>query len=257
MKRNLNDIKDAKQLMNLSLYAGKLLVKNGAEIYRAEDTVQRICKSVSNVEAVDAYVLTSGIFVSLEYDNEIITIFKKVHNSTINLEKIDKINDFSRRFVNEDISYNQGMQILKDIDENSNLDNWKAHIAAGWLASFFSLLFGGDLKDFLCAFIITLFMSFILSKASKFKFNFFIYNFLGAFVSSIFALVLTNLNFASNYNMVIIGSIMILVPGVSATNAARDIINGDFLSGVMGLAKTVFLGLAIALGVGAALQIFK
>ncbi|RVU55175.1 threonine/serine ThrE exporter family protein [Anaerosphaera multitolerans] len=257
MKRKIDNIKDAKNLMTLAIYAGKLLVKNGAEIYRVEDTMQRICSSATNIDSVDVYVLTSGIFISLEYDGEIMNNFKKVKSSTINLEKIAEVNDFSRKFVSDNISYNEGMNILEKIDSNFNINSKVLNLSAGWLAGFFSLLFGGNIKDFISAFLITTFVSHFLNRITKFDFTFFVYNFIGSFIITVLAILFTKINLASNYNMVVIGSIMILVPGVPSTNAARDIMNGDFLSGLMGLAKTIFLGLAIALGVGAALQILK
>ena len=55
-------------------------------------------------------------------------------------------------------------------------------IVSGWAASFFSLLFGGDLKDFFSAFIIAAIMTFCLHKLSYFNLMFFIDNFLGAFI---------------------------------------------------------------------------
>ncbi|EFI42317.1 MULTISPECIES: threonine/serine exporter ThrE family protein [Peptoniphilus] len=257
MERVLKDLNDAKRLLNLAIYSGQLLIMYGAEIYRAEDTVQRICDSMENVSSADAYVLPSGIFVSIEFEGEIVTIFKKVHSSATNLNKIDKINSFSRKFVKENISYEKGMNILKNIENESPMKEWKKNLSAAWAAAFFSLLFGGNIKDFFSTFIITGIMSFTFNKLCFFNFSFVINNFIGAFVASILAVFATNFGFSDNSDMIIISAIMILVPGVSATNAVRDIMNGDFLSGLMGLTKAIFLALSIALGVGVVLKFFR
>lgn len=58
-------------------------------------------------------------------------------------------------------------------------------------------------------------------------------------------------------DMIIIGSIMPLVPGMQITNSLRDIISGDFLSGMIGITKGIFVALAIALGVGLILNVQK
>ena len=53
-----------------------------------------------------------------------------------------------------------------------------------------------------------------------------------------------------------IGTIMLLVPGLTVGNAMRDIMNGDVLSGLTGLTEAIFLGVAIALGFAVAVAIF-
>ena len=61
---------EAKKLLLLASLAGKIMLKNGAETYRVEDTVERICKSRMNIKYADAFVTPTGIFVSLEYEEE-------------------------------------------------------------------------------------------------------------------------------------------------------------------------------------------
>ena len=55
---------------------------------------------------------------------------------------------------------------------------------------------------------------------------------------------------------IMIGTIMLLVPGLTVGNAMRDIMNGDVLSGLTGLTEAIFLGVAIALGFAVAVAIF-
>ncbi|MGM0471984.1 MAG: threonine/serine exporter family protein, partial [Bacillota bacterium] len=56
-----------------------------------------------------------------------------------------------------------------------------------------------------------------------------------------------------NHNYIILGIVIILVPGVIVTNAARDIIAGDILSGVVRGITALITALAIALGVASVL----
>lgn len=255
--KNENHFEKAKKLVNLSLYTGQLLIMNGAEIYRAEDTIKRMCGSRNIIDSVNAYALPSAIFVSIECDDESYTKFKRVEPLRTNLAAIDKLNSFSRRFVStESITYEQGMKELSDIEHEKLMENWKVNLVGAVAASFFTLLFGGNFRDFFCTFIITYIMSLVLNKISIFKFTFVLDNFIGAFVVSILAVISVKLNIGTNADKIIIGAIMLLVPGIAATNASRDIMNGDFLSGVMGFAKTIFLALSIALGVGVVLKIF-
>ena len=59
---------------------------------------------------------------------------------------------------------------------------------------------------------------------------------------------------AINLDTVVIGSIMPLVPGVAITNAVRDTLQGDYISGCARILEA-FLK-AIALGVGVAFAVF-
>ncbi len=256
MAKVLNNIKDAKDLMNLSLYTGALLIQNGAESYRAEDTIERICKSVSNISNVSAYALPSAIFISMEFEGETLSNFRKITISDTNLYKIDRVNSFSRDFVSHDLSIKEAYDRLFEIDgteENSK----KIYIGGGIAASFFSVLFGGDVKDFAASFFIGILISLVLEKLSYLKLSFFINNIICAFITSILAIICVYFGLGSNIDMIIIGVIMLLVPGVAITNSVRDIMSGEFITGAITMIKAFFLALAIAFGVGVGLKLMR
>ena len=50
-----------------------------------------------------------------------------------------------------------------------------------------------------------------------------------------------------------IGNIMLLIPGVSFTTSLRDLINGDTISGLIGLSEAIIKAIAIAIGFAAVL----
>lgn len=255
--RTLENYAEAKKLIKLAIYAGIIQIKNGAEIYRAEDTILRICNSAQNVSQVAAHVLPSGIFVSLEFDDEIISIFKNVGSSTINLNKIDQVNTFSRNFVSNEVSLSTAFNILKDIDNKTAMKAYMFNVFAGFCGAFFCILFGGKLKDFIAAYIATFFCSLTLQFFEKYKLNFVVTNFIGAFVITLISTLLYSIHLIDSVDSVIIGSIMIIVPGIAATNAVRDIMNSDFLTGLIGLTKAIFIALGVAIGVGVVLRFLR
>lgn len=51
------------RVLELALEAGRILLRNGAEIFRVEETIEHICKRFG-VEAVDSFVLSNGIFLT-------------------------------------------------------------------------------------------------------------------------------------------------------------------------------------------------
>ena len=86
--------------------------------------------------------------------------------------------------------------------------------------------------------------------------TFFINNIIGASIASILSILAVNIGIGHNMDAIIIGSIMSLVPGVSITNALRDTISGDFISGSSRGMEAIFSALAIAFGVGIVLNIY-
>ena len=179
----------AQKVMAMALYLGQLLVKYGAEIYRTEDTISRICESYENLTAIDVFGLSNGLFISLEYNNEVITMYKNASVGNLNLEKIDLLNTFSRRFVKNPQYIQVAIQELRDIEDKDEYSFPFKLLAAGLAASFFSLLFGADFMDAICTFFVGVFSYGGVFILSKYDLTFFIESFLGAFFSSFFAMI--------------------------------------------------------------------
>ena len=75
-----------------------------------------------------------------------------------------------------------------------------------------------------------------------------LFNFLAAFcVGSLISLACRALP-ALHGDKIIIGDIMLLIPGLAFTNAVKDIFIGDTISGVMRLIETILWAAALALG---------
>ncbi len=251
----IDNKKEVQELITLAMFAGKTMLSNGAETYRVEDTMNRICSSKENIREVDAFVTQTGIFLTLKYKDEVFTFLKRVKNLEINLNKVNLINDFSRQYVNQNISLSQAMEILKDIDNSPDYPKYLKIFGGSYVSGFFSLMFGGTSHDFFAGFIASLLSLIILDRLSKFKLTFFIEKFIGAFLTSLFAVFTIKLGLGKNLDEIIIGSIMYLVPGVSITNSIRDTISGDSLSGLSKGIEAILSALAIAFGVGVVLNL--
>ena len=57
-------------------------------------------------------------------------------------------------------------------------------------------------------------------------------------------------------DMIMIGDIMLLIPGLMSTNAIRDVLIGDTLSGIIRLIAALLLAAALALGFMGAIILF-
>lgn len=247
---------EVKKLMKLALSAGQSMLQNGAETYRVEDTMVRICASRENVENVDSFVTQTGIFITLEYEHEVFSNFLRVKNVSIDLNKINNINEFSRRFVSTNISIEEGLQTIEEINLLKSYSQLTKALSGSCSAAFFCLMFGGTFGDFISSFIVSIITIGILFQIGKYKLTFFIENFFGAFLASLFAYFTMLAGIGENIDKIIIGSIMYLVPGVAITNAIRDTMSGDSLSGLSRGMEAIFSALAIAFGVGIVLNLY-
>lgn len=253
---NIFNKNEAKKLLLLAILAGRIMLRNGAETYRVEDTIERIIKSRKNIKYADAFVTPTGIFASLEYEDEVFTYLVRIKSIRIDLNKINLVNDFSREFVSSKMSIDEGMKKLKKINNGETYSLLFKSLFGGLSCGFLSILFGGNVLNFISSMLIGFFVVLTVNKINRYKLTFFINNFIGSIIATILSILLTTIGIAENMNVVIISSIMPLVPGVAITNAMRDTISGDFVSGLSRAMEAIFSALSIAFGVGIVLNIY-
>ncbi|QXM05948.1 threonine/serine ThrE exporter family protein [Crassaminicella indica] len=245
-----------KNILALAIYAGEIMLKNGAETYRVEDTIIRICHAY-NIPYVESFVTPTGIFVSVDNknnDTEAFTFIKRIQFRSIDLNKISQVNNFSRKLATSYLSVEEGMNILKSIDTLPKYPRMLKIIGAGFASSFFGLLLGATYNDFFSSFFIALIIYIAVSFVDRLHSNLFIQNFIGGAIAALLAILSVNINLGINIDKIIISSIMILVPGVAITNAIRDYISGELLSGVARSAEAIIVAVSIAVGVGAVMN---
>lgn len=252
----MDDRSNIKKLLILAVIAGRIMLKNGAETYRVEDTLLRICKSRMNIKYAESFVTTTGIFLTVEYKDEVISYVYRIKSRTIDLNKVSLVNDFSRKFVNSNMSIDEGEKLLKNIEKSKTYSRFMKLFFGGFTGGFFSVLFGGGLSDFISAFIVSVLVVYIINSISKFDFAFFLKNILGGITAAFFSIAFFHLGLGNNLDTIIISSIMPLVPGVAITNAIRDTISEDFLSGMSRGVEALVIALSVAFGVGIVLRFY-
>ena len=244
---------DMNKLLRIATFAGKIMLESGAETYRVEETICRICYSFG-VEEANSFVTPTGIMVSISDDNKTYSLINRVTSRSVDLNKIDKINDLSRRIQNEKIDLNDILKILKEIDNGERYSFTITLIFSALSAGAFSILFGGHFNDFLAATFIGFIIKFLSAKFQKLSINEFFIDCIGGAVAASLTLLLVIIGFNINIDKTIIGSIMLLVPGLAITNAIRDTIAGDFLAGLTKGCEAFLIAISIAVGTGAVLS---
>ncbi len=245
---------DKKSILRIALYAGEILLKNGSETYRTEDTIEKICNS-RNLKHVSSFVTPTGIFIS-ENRFDGICFIKRIKERTINLEKISEVNSFARDFVDSDMSSEDAIKNLKRIDKANKYGGKTRVVFTGLASGFFALLFGASVSDFFLAFIIAMITIIVTDKINILSKTAFLGNAVGGALITLLALVSRKFGLGNSTDMIIVGAIMPLVPGVALTNGLRDFISGDLVSGVSRVAEAILIAVAIAAGAGTVLKLW-
>lgn len=247
-----------KQIISISLETGKVMLQNGAETYRVEDTIEKMISSKHDRE-VDVFVISTGIIISTEINDEPYTIVERIPSSSIDLETISRANSFSRLFTHENMSMEDATLILDGIKNPPKFPPLVRYAFSGMAGGFFVLLFQGNFQEFLMAYVASVFTVMLFDKLTKLSLNFFIKNIFGGFTAATLGLLLVLIfgffGIDSDYNKIIVGPLMTLVPGVSLTNGIRDLISGELIAGNAKIMEALFIAIGLAFGVGMALQI--
>lgn len=247
---------DIKKILKLAVYAGELMLVYGAETNRVEDTIRRICKN-GGLKYADSFVTPTGIFVSIENEKgEVVSIIRRINARGINLEKVAEINDLSRRFERGEISIDDGYSNLKKIESEKEYGILLKTLSGGIGSAFFTLIFGGTTADFFNTLITATIVQFVLLFISRYKLSLFFSNIVGGLLTAALSILIFKAGLGSNINNIIIGAVMIMVPGVALTNAIRDTISGDLVSGASRAEEALVIALAVATGAGFILNIY-
>ncbi|TCK98556.1 uncharacterized membrane protein YjjP (DUF1212 family) [Natranaerovirga hydrolytica] len=247
-----------KLLFKTALLAGEIMLRNGAETYRVEDTINRLL-SMSNYKVVESFVTPTGIFATLDDPSiDMITVVKRVNNRTIRLDKVAVVNDVSRKFCSNALTLDDAYESLLEIASRPPYSPMVLTLAIALAAGFFSLVFGGSISDFFVAILNGLSVSLLqIYLRQKDVSRFFVDLIASTSIALITVCFTILIPIGNNMDIIIIGSIMPLVPGVAITNAVRDTIQGDLVSGVSRALEAIIVAIAIAVGVGTGLRIFS
>ncbi len=229
---------DRKKIFSLSLDIAQNLIKYGAEISRAEETVKRINTAHGN----ECYVFALPTLIIAQCGEE--TQIRRIKPSETNLSELVRLNSISRRLC---------------FEKNREPANIGKHLYPIYIdiisifasSAFFSLYFGGNVTDALFSGITGLVISYSGSKMIRLPQ--FSSNLVSSFIAGALSFIPQKFGMNVQPDKIIIGTIMMLVPGLTVVNAIRDMMNSDLVAGIIELADAVMSALGIAFGVAGAL----
>ncbi len=243
-------MEDVREVMEAAVEAGSILLENGAEITRVEETVRRICTHYG-VESCNAFILTNGIFVSTGDDEE--QYYAKVRSIPVGTSRMDRVaavNQLSREITEGRYTPEEALEALKEVRNMPSKSNFVKMMSAGMASGAFCFLSGGNIIDtlasFLTGFIVYIFVLYVsLPHMSKLVGSIF-----GGVIATLVGTILYKLGFGSNLDLMVIGALIPLVPGTAFVSAIRDITDENYLAGTVRMMYALMVFFSIAAGVG-------
>jgi uncharacterized membrane protein YjjP (DUF1212 family) len=238
---------DPTKPLDLAYEAGSILLENGAEISRVEETIRRIA-SHYGVEGEDLFVLSNGIIATDK--NYARSKFIPIKGAS--LDKVVAVNQLSRKVEQGEYSLEKLEYRLKQIRAMKGKPAWEQILASAVGSAAFCIIFGGSFMDCLASFIAGLILwVFMLFVASK-QLSRIVGTASGGLLATLICFGLYRIGLGNHLSNMIIGAIIPLIPGVAFTNGIRDMANEDYIAGVTRLLDAMLTFFCIALGVAMA-----
>lgn len=237
----------ADNLLRIALDIGEGLLKCGAEVRRVEFTIEKICKTYGAAH-VEVFSIHSLILASVRLeDGSYSAQNRRILDVSNNMMTLEGYNSLSRKICDEKPDFDEIDTLIKEIKSKCKYPTWLALLGYILGAGGFAVFFGGTLTDGIAASIIAP----IVFGLEHIKFDYFnrmVKTLLIAFFAGILSCLSVNIGFAQNMDMVIVGTMMLLIPGLSLGNAMRDLLCGDTLAGSLKTVQAVLAAIMIAIG---------
>lgn len=240
-------------VLNVALEIGERMLECGAAVNRVENTIMRICKSYG-IQKVEVFSINSLSLVSaVDEEGHTITVTRRSYSLTTNLHQLELLNALSRyicdnRPTMEEIEKKQ-RELLAEDKHITWLYCFGYFIATGG----FTVYCGGSIRDGLAAALISL-LVFLANRFVKQKeTNQLVYTVVMTMLAGMLAILLVRFGIAEHVDKVMIGDIMLFVPGLVMVNSIRDMLYGDIMTGLFRLVEAILVALAIACGMAISL----
>ncbi len=248
---------DYKLLLDTAVLAGEIMLSSGAETYRVEDTMYRILNT-SHAKNIEALALMTGIVVTVDTDDmqQPITVMKTVNNRSTNLNNVIKVNDISRKYCNGQYTLEEAYEKIKHVREKQ-YSRMIYNLATTGVAAGFAMMLGGNALDVIVTTIVGITMATVITLGKITKMNSTIIDILSGMCIAILTIALRDQMVPQiNMDIIIISAIMPIVPGVAITNAIRDTLYGDYISGSARMLEAFLKASSIAVGVGVGMALY-
>lgn len=242
----MND-KECELFLENVLELGKRYVQTGAEIKRVEDSLRRIFIAYG-FENVEIYAVTSMVLASVKSkEGGHYTQSVRVNSGGTDLGRLEEINAQIRHICENTPDVYELEKQIKNYTKKKPKPVIKClgyMLAAGGFAVFF----GGNFIDSAASALIAIAIYLMDYNFRLRNINTIVYSFVASFLSGCLAIIAVHFGVGQNVDKVMIGDIMLFIPGLLMVNAIKEMFNRDTITGLYRFVEAVFVAVAIAGG---------
>ena len=213
--------------------AGRLIMENGGETYRVEETITRMGRAFG-LEHVESFAVPSGLFVSYRRaDGDTETAVMRVHKGSTNLSRVDAVNAVSRQVERGDLTCEEALQRLQAIERRPPaLTKPMQVLGAAVSAAGFTLMFGVWAVHAAVAAAVAALVQGIGQLLEQYHMHALVSTLLGSLLSTLLPMAIQRMTGLGMVDAIVAGALMPLLPGLAMTNAVQDAMRGDMISGL-------------------------
>ena len=236
------------KLLQAILDVAEEMLVCGAEVARVEDSITRMCDAYGCTRT-NAFIITSNIQVTTESpEGKILTQIRRIVRNDTNFDRLDYLNDLSRYICANKPSVEELIEKYEEVMNRKPLPIWLEYVGAILAASSFCVFFGGTWFDGLATMILAVVITAVTRFLSKIEENQLAKTFITSLIAGFLAIILVGLGIGDHTDKLMIGGIMLLIPGIALINSVRDMLTGDVVSGLFRLLNALLTAICIAIG---------
>ncbi len=232
------------QVARVAQLAAQLMLGNGGETYRAEETARHISRSFGYDAEVIAF--PTGIMLSIGGEKSLIG---RVSRRQVDFSKIDRVNAISRELASGARTLDNAEAELSELAARPSMGWFRQSLIAAASSAMFALMFSGAPFDLAAAGASAFVAQTVVGQLND-EAGLPLISLIGGFLTALMALVLTAAFRMGDMDRIIISALMPLLPGLAITNAIRDAMRGDLVSGMARAGEALIRAVVLAAGAG-------
>lgn len=230
------------------LDAGELLLTAGAEVARVEDTIRRMAQAYGFVRT-DVLTITASMVVTAQAaDGEVFTQTRRILWRETDMRRIEAVNALSREVCRTPLPVEQLRTRIAGILSMPEGSRWRLPGAYLLIAGAFAVFFGGSWRDSIAAMLCSMVLLAVGRIGARIRLQPIVLTVISAAAMCLSAWLTVRAGLGQGLDYIIIGNIMLLIPGIALVTSLRDMIVGDTISGLLGACEALLRAIAIAGG---------